>query len=413
MLEKKRPLVGLVVPSLCEGGGVPAVALFLARALIASKKYDLKLVSLATSMRDPTHLCISRPKTWLRGPSASTGIWNQLPYIHIGAYIGEIEFQRYQKRKLLTKALSECDVIQVVCGTPCWANAVIGIGKPVSVQYATRIKIERRKRDSTIRNVIDYWRKTMTMISSRLDDKAIKSIDAAQVENPLMLDYAKKINHGRIFDLRYAPPGVNTSTFKPLIQRNFTQEKYILCVGRLNDPRKNIDLLLKAYSKLDSKIQVNLKVISAGSTSPPESFWTLSDTLKIRDRFSFIAKPNQEELISLYQNATMFILPSDEEGLGVVVLEAMACEIPVISTKSGGPDGIITDEKDGYLVNLDDADSIAKKITILATDDSINIKIGKAARATIESRFSEEVTGREFINALDLLIKNDTTIVTY
>ena len=91
----------------------------------------------------------------------------------------------------------------------------------------------------------------------------------------------------------------------------------------------------------------------------------------------------------------------------------MACEIPVISTKSGGPDGIITDEKDGYLVNLDDADSIAKKITILATDDSINIKIGKAARATIESRFSEEVTGREFINALDLLIKNDTTIVTY
>jgi glycosyltransferase involved in cell wall biosynthesis len=46
----------------------------------------------------------------------------------------------------------------------------------------------------------------------------------------------------------------------------------------------------------------------------------------------------------------VFALSSDEEGLGIVILEAMACAIPVVATKCGGPDGIITDGKDGYLI---------------------------------------------------------------
>ena len=74
------------------------------------------------------------------------------------------------------------------------------------------------------------------------------------------------------------------------------------------------------------------------------------------------AEPTREELVVLYQNASMFILASDEEGFGVVILEAMACGIPVVSTRSGGPDDIITDGDDGYLVPRDDASALARRI---------------------------------------------------
>ena len=67
-----------------------------------------------------------------------------------------------------------------------------------------------------IRRVGGWWRKGMTVITDRLDDRALRSVDAIQVENPWMLDYAREINRGRSdVDIRYAPPGVDAKLFLP------------------------------------------------------------------------------------------------------------------------------------------------------------------------------------------------------
>ena len=102
----------------------------------------------------------------------------------------------------------------------------------------------------------------------------------------------------------------------------------------------------------------------------------------------------------LYQNASMFVLASDEEGFGVVILEAMACGIPVVSTRSGGPDDIITDGDDGFLVPLDDASALARRIEELHLNESLNRAMGRRARVTIERRFSEEVAEQAFLDDL-------------
>ena len=114
--------------------------------------------------------------------------------------------------------------------------------------------------------------------------------------------------------------------------------------------------------------------------------------------------PETAQLVKLYQQATAFALSSDEEGLGVVILEAMACGVPVVATRCGGPDGIITDGKDGFLVPLDDATVMANRLALLCTDAAMNKQMGRAARDTIEARYTDDVAGAAFVDVWDKLL---------
>ncbi len=397
--------LALVVPSLSNGGGVPAVARFIKDAALRSGRYELKLISLCMASDEPSSRLLRRPSTWLRGPATVSDEWEGLPFTHVGADFGELEFQRYRPRRILTELLADCDLVQVVCGSPAWANTVVGLGKPVAVHVATRALIERRQRDDLSRGLAGWWRRQMTRITDRLDDRALRTADAVQVMNPWMLEYSKGLNEGRMFDLRYAPPGVNTKLFQPLPDRLDTAEPYILCVARLSDPRKNVELLLDAYALLPAAVRDRVRLMLAGSCGPPEHFWKRAETMGLQARIDYVVKPALSELIRLYQYASVFALPSDEEGFGMVIIEAMACGVPVVSTRSGGPDGIINDGVDGYLTPLDDAAALAERLARLIQDKELNAEMGRLARATIEARYAEEVAGQEFVDMWDSLLE--------
>jgi glycosyltransferase involved in cell wall biosynthesis len=322
----------------------------------------------------------------------------------VGALASELEFQRYQPRRALSSVLADCDLIQVVCGSPAWAWAVCGLGKPVAVQCATRAIVERRRRDRTARGPKASWRRWMTRFTDHLDRRALQSVDAIQVENPWMLDYANEVNSGRDVLIRYAPPGVDASRFCPAAARDLRADPYILCVGRLDDPRKNVGLLLEAYSLLPADVMPTVRLVLAGAAGPLDEFWRRVDTLGLSGRVSFVRAPDAEALVRLYQNAAVFALPSDEEGLGVVVLEAMACAIPVVATRCGGPEGIIADGVDGYLVAQDDAGAVSARLVRLLTDGELNRRIGDAGRANILQRYEEGVAGQAFLDMYDELL---------
>ncbi len=98
MSPTRRPLIALIVPSLGDGGGVPAVARFVKDAILRSGQFDLKLVSLAMNSVDGTHLSLLAPHRWHQGVKFVPDTWEGSPYIHVGAAFGEFEFQRYQPR---------------------------------------------------------------------------------------------------------------------------------------------------------------------------------------------------------------------------------------------------------------------------------------------------------------------------
>lgn len=403
-MKDTQVTLGLVVPSLAQGGGVPSVARFVKDAALRSGRYRLRLVSLAGSARDPVHSNLTRPDTWFRGPTAEQGEWEGLPYVRVGAVAGELEFQRYRPRDALRDALVDCDLVQVVCGSPAAANAVCGLGKPVAVQCATRARVERRRRDADPRSVGGWWRRAMTHFTDRMDDRALCKVDAIQVENPWMFEYARGVNAGRDVDLRYAPPGIDARAFHPLPERDLESDPYILCVGRLDDPRKNVELLLEAYATMPSRLRGRVRLVLAGASGPAATFWARAASLGVEGRVSYVERPTHEALVALYQRAMLFALPSDEEGLGVVLLEAMACEVPVVSTRSGGPDGIITDRTDGFLVPLDDARVMSDRMARLCSDEGLNRTMGRAARGTVERRYAEEVAAQPFLDMWDRLV---------
>ena len=405
MTSAARKTIGVVIPAFDDRGGVAAVAEFVLRAIARRPDFEVRIVSLAMWAHDPDSLLLGKPSTWLRGVATSARREHGQDFIHVGARFGELEIQRVAPRPELAALLQGCDLIQVVAGAPCWAMPVVGLDVPVVLQTATLTTVERRMRASLERGPLALWRAIMTRMVAKLDEAGLRRVDAVLVENPWMRDYSEAAVKGLPVRVVYAPPGVNIEVFRPLKPGEAqAATPFILAVGRFSDLRKNPILLLEAYARLLKKRDDGLELVLAGAAAPDHRFWARARALGLGDRIRLVLAPGQDELATLFRQAQCVALPSDEEGFGVVVIEAMASAVPVVSTRCGGPDGIITDGVDGYLVDRDDADAMAERIGQLVGDRDAAKAMGLRARATVEARYSDKVAGDVYLNLYDELL---------
>ena len=113
---------------------------------------------------------------------------------------------------------------------------------------------------------------------------------------------------------------------------------------------------------------------------------------------------NQIELARLYREVVVFVLSSDEEGLGIVILEAMASGLPVVSTDCGGPGTAIVEGKTGFLTPVGDADALAEAMQRFLDDSSLCQHMGRAGRRVAGEQFSLAVTGKVYLDHYDRLL---------
>ena len=113
---------------------------------------------------------------------------------------------------------------------------------------------------------------------------------------------------------------------------------------------------------------------------------------------------SDKELVDLYNLCAVYVFASWHEGFGLPVLEAMACGIPVIATRCGGPDSIIKDGENGYLVEVGDASGFADKLAMVCMDMDLNQKMGLNAIAHVNEYFSETVVRKKFNEVWDGLL---------
>lgn len=396
--QHPRPAIALVVPAFALGGGVPTVATFLHRVITESGRYTPEIISLALSARDANSLRLLSPASWTRGIQITISTAQGLSYRHVGALFAEFEFQRYQPRQALTNLLNQHALVQVVAGTPVWATATRQAHAPVLLFTATTTVHERRSILQHTTGWRRFWLTAMTRLTVRLEQSALSHASCVFAES----DYTRR-NLTSIVDSRrlcLGVPGIDTTLFRPSI---YQPHGYILSVGRFTDPRKNIRLLFTAYAHLRKRVSHPPRLVLVGQ-APAQPDWNHALSLGIADCIDIHQNVSQSHLADLYRAASLFVLSSDEEGLGLVILEAMSSGLPVVSTRCGGPETAIIHGETGMLTPVSDAAALADTIQSLLDDPILRQRMGQSGRQVAEERFSLAAAGRPFLERYDALL---------
>lgn len=181
------------------------------------------------------------------------------------------------------------------------------------------------------------------------------------------------------------PLGVSPLNFcaRPPHNRNGCFE--ILCVGRLV-PSKGQHVLIQAVDRLVKQgHDVKLRLVGDGPDRP--SLQEMIHDLGLADRVSLEGAVNQDRIQKFYQQADVFVLPSFAEGIPVVLMEAMAIEVPCVTTRITGIPELIRDGIDGLLVTPSDDEELAAAITRMIHDPELCRQLGQAGRRRVLSRY--------------------------
>ena len=171
--------------------------------------------------------------------------------------------------------------------------------------------------------------------------------------------------------LEILPYGVDTCFFIPSKYLSTNNKQFrVLFVGQISQ-RKGISYLLRAFKRFRYPGNILTLVGSFqgdGNTFAP---W--------QNLFKHICNIPHPELVKIYQNNDVFLFPTLLEGMPLVILEAMSCGLPVITT-SNGPGDIVRDGVDGYVVPTRDVDAIVDRLECLKNDLDLRIWMGRNAR---------------------------------
>jgi glycogen synthase len=169
------------------------------------------------------------------------------------------------------------------------------------------------------------------------------------------------------------------------LARRGVREPYVLFVGRITD-QKGIFHLLAAAPKLPPGVQV---VLCASAPDTPEIEARLKRVLPEHPNVVWIGEMVPvSEVVQLYSHAAVFVCPSVYEPFGLINLEAMACETPVVASAVGGIVEVVEDGKTGVLVEPAQPEALAAAIRGLLEDPARGRAMGRAGRLRVEAQFS-------------------------
>jgi glycosyltransferase involved in cell wall biosynthesis len=179
--------------------------------------------------------------------------------------------------------------------------------------------------------------------------------------------------------------GVDTELFVPLRtgDRSSRDVSTLLFCGRLNGTKqKGLEVLLDAMPLILQRHDVVLNVIGVGPRL--EEYKNQAKRLNLNCRVSFLGFVEHNLLPKHYANADLLVLPSRRESFGLVLAEAMACGLPVVSTKVGAIPEVVEDGVTGLLVTPDDPEALASAINSLLSDPGGMKQMGAKGRERVE-----------------------------
>lgn len=198
--------------------------------------------------------------------------------------------------------------------------------------------------------------------------------------------------------IEVVPNIVNTEKFIP--NNGERKEGFrFLSVSFLN-PNKNVDLTIKAFSKA-FKNKSNIELYIAGEGSERSKLETLVKDLGVESKVKFLGKVSREDLPDFLKDGDAFVLPSKYETFGVVYIEALACGLPIIATKCGGPEDFYNEDL-GYMIEIGDEEALCEAmIKIIENKDKYD---SIAMSKYIKNRFSKEVIVKKIEEIYEVIL---------
>ncbi len=175
--------------------------------------------------------------------------------------------------------------------------------------------------------------------------------------------------------------GVNPGLFSPSAPGSGSFDPEILVVGNLQSG-KGHELVLRALEKLRPSFpQLRCRIIGEGPDQAPIE--SLVRHLNLERQVEFAGRQSRSAVAESMRRCSVFVLPSRNEGLGCVYLEAMSCGKPVIGCRGQGIDEVIEHAKNGWLIPADGLEDLVQGLSVLLGSPELRTRIGAAARQTI------------------------------
>jgi glycosyltransferase involved in cell wall biosynthesis len=273
----------------------------------------------------------------------------------------------------------------VVAAKPfgCWAGTSLadeaparrrGVDLPRRIAHGLSDPGLRRLERETIRAADVRW---ATSPSSRRAIAAAAGIDESTV--------------------RVVPIPVDTSRFFPLDDdewKHGLERPELVFVGRADDPRKNVTLLLDGYARLRSRMPlVRLTLVGM----PPDV--PLPDGAAAAGTVASVAE--------MLRRAALFVLPSLQEGFGIVVAEALASGVPVLVTPCGGPEDLVRDSRGGEIMSGFDPEELAERAQALLQNPGGLAEMRRSGRAYVVREHDGSQLRDALAEALEVLDRGE------
>jgi len=195
-------------------------------------------------------------------------------------------------------------------------------------------------------------------------------------------------------DIRVVPFGIDTELFEPNKQ---DQEFFIIGTVRSLEYKYGVDLLIQAFSKLVASVDMNgdivakLRLIIVGDGPELSALKDLCSRLDLKDHVEFVGAIPHQMVPEYLNKMEIFVAPSRcEDSFGVSMLEASACELPVVVTNMGGLPEVVQDNITGLVVEDDNADDLVKALQTLVSDPDLRKRLAKSGRHRVIDHYAWE-----------------------
>ncbi len=210
--------------------------------------------------------------------------------------------------------------------------------------------------------------------------------------------------------LNVVPVGVDTDIFMPSVidEKRAKGEKVLFFLGLLDrfHRYKGLDILLQAMVIVTRQMP-DVKLLVGGNGDLLGHYRDVAASLGLSKNIEFLGFVPDDMLTEYYNRCDAFVLPSvssEQEGFGIVLLEAMACEKPVISTEIVGVADDVLKLNTGRIVKPGDINALANALLEILDDDALAEDMGRRGRRLVEEKYTWKKVGRDVLRIYEELI---------